>query len=157
MSRLKWSHRRKRHRSEETLRDVHVSLNTGRVYWISSRYDPARKSGRWLRGKFVRTYWWRLWTVHIGGENIGTWSTLTEAKYEAQLHHEMLTFFLSLLSVFLFVVFVEGVHEEHEYDRRVAWWCLLFMLVTIFVIMALANAFTFINVSITYPYAVKHD
>lgn len=80
--RLKWSRRRKWHRGEKTLRDVYVSLNTGKIYWITGEPDPVRNKGK-------RYYWWKNWTVHIGGETIGTWTTLAEAQYEAQIHYEM--------------------------------------------------------------------
>ncbi len=77
--RLKWSLRRHYRWRRRDLMNVYVSINSGDVYWIQGKYDIKRNKGK--------SHWfWKNWTVYQEGLKIGTWPTMTEAKYMIQKH-----------------------------------------------------------------------
>ncbi len=76
--RLKWSHRRRWRYGKRTLKNVYLSINSGKTFWIVGKVDQKRNLGK-------RYFWWKNWTVHNATQAIGTWETLAEAQYECQL------------------------------------------------------------------------
>ena len=66
----------------------------------------------------------------------------------------MITFFLAFMMVWFFVVIVDCLHAENQWDRTCAYWSLFWFLVCVFLIIAVNNGFVFVQYTVTLPFKV---